>query len=177
MMLTCMMRTPQDQMALDLTLAYPTASVGTASYDHHDEMLLQQEFEEQKPLHQVWSGDAALVPSQWKLGAALDRLRFPEYSGDWDTMIAKVTGRPYEQTFPRATSPLGTEDSTRECLPLRRRARATADQTLLHPQALPISPRASASPTRRGRTPRRRPRRPQATSRLRARTLRRRARA
>lgn len=57
---------------------------------------------------------AAPVPSQWKLGAALDRLRFPEYNGDWDTMIAKVTGRMYEQTFPRPTSPLCAEDTTRK---------------------------------------------------------------
>ncbi|KAI0699881.1 hypothetical protein C8T65DRAFT_296243 [Cerioporus squamosus] len=54
-----------------------------------------------------------VVPSQWKLGAALDKLRFPEYGGDWDTVMARVTGRPYEQTFPRSPSPLNEEDMTR----------------------------------------------------------------
>ncbi|KAI0779274.1 hypothetical protein C8Q74DRAFT_1367189 [Fomes fomentarius] len=98
----------EDQM--DFTLAYPTPE-GTPTPYGQDQVLLQpeQECEEQKPLQQ----GAAPVPSQWKLGAALDRLRFPEYNGDWDTMIAKVTGRTYKQTFPRPTSPLCAEDTTR----------------------------------------------------------------
>ena len=55
-----------------------------------------------------------VVPSQWKLGAALDQLRFPQYGGDWDTMIAAVTGRPYERTLPRSDSPLSADDIARK---------------------------------------------------------------
>ncbi len=72
----------------------------------------QQEYVEQNP--EVVTPQ--VVPSQWKLGAALDKLRFPEYGGDWDMVMARVTGRPYEQTFPRSPSPLNEEDMTRESL-------------------------------------------------------------
>ena len=93
----------QGQMGLDMTLAYPSPE-STVSFDG-----MLQEHEEQK-LHVP----PAVVPSQWKLGAALDQLRFREYGGDWNTMMAKVTGRPYEQPLPRATSPLSTEDMARK---------------------------------------------------------------
>ncbi|KAI0746158.1 hypothetical protein C8Q76DRAFT_808899 [Earliella scabrosa] len=92
----------EGQMGLDMTLAYPSPE-STVSFDG-----MLQEHEEQK-LHVP----PAVVPSQWKLGAALDQLRFREYGGDWNTMMAKVTGRPYEQPLPRATSPLSTEDMAR----------------------------------------------------------------
>ncbi|TFK83092.1 hypothetical protein K466DRAFT_275163 [Polyporus arcularius HHB13444] len=69
----------------------------------------QQEYVEQNP--EVVTPQ--VVPSQWKLGAALDKLRFPEYEGDWDMVMARITGRPYEQTFPRSPSPLSEEDMAR----------------------------------------------------------------
>ncbi len=72
----------------------------------------QQEYVEQNP--EVVTPQ--VVPSQWKLGAALDKLRFPEYEGDWDMVMARITGRPYEQTFPRSHSPLSEEDMARESL-------------------------------------------------------------
>ena len=55
-----------------------------------------------------------VVPSQWKLGAALDQLRFPQYGGDWDMVMARASGRPYEPTFPRCPSPLSQEDAARK---------------------------------------------------------------
>ncbi|KAI0665868.1 hypothetical protein C8Q78DRAFT_1083443 [Trametes maxima] len=54
-----------------------------------------------------------VVPSQWKLGAELDRLRFPQFGGDWDAMMAAATGRPYERTMPRSESPLSEGDAAR----------------------------------------------------------------
>ena len=63
----------------------------------------------------------AVVPSQWKVGAVLDKLRFPEYGGDWDTLMAAVSGSPYTVCMPRSSSPLSEEDMAREypaCSPL-----------------------------------------------------------
>ena len=68
--------------------------------------------DEQQP--RLWAPGPEVVPSQWKLGAALDRVRFPQYGGDWDTMMASVTGRAYERTFPRSSSPLSEDDMARE---------------------------------------------------------------
>ena len=56
-----------------------------------------------------------VVPSQWKLGAVLDRLRFPEYGGDWDALMSAVNGKEYRACMPRSDSPLSPEDMAREC--------------------------------------------------------------
>ncbi|KAI0744312.1 hypothetical protein C8Q80DRAFT_1272871 [Daedaleopsis nitida] len=104
----------EDQMDLDYNLAYPeivTERAGTADYASADEgCALAHEYEEQKP-HVCPPRE--LVPSQWKLGAALDRLRFPDYGGDWSAMMARVTGLQYHHAFPRADSPLSAEDMAR----------------------------------------------------------------
>ena len=102
-------------MDLDFALAYPDAAPGNAYPASYDGPAMtvphecEHEHEEQKP--QVCPTP---VPSQWKLGAALDRLRFPQYGGDWDTMIATVTGRRYERTLPRSDSPLSADDIARK---------------------------------------------------------------
>ena len=55
-----------------------------------------------------------VVPSQWKVGAALDRLRFPQYGGDWETLMGALYGEGYQACMPRSDSPLTAEDMTRE---------------------------------------------------------------
>ena len=56
-----------------------------------------------------------VVPSQWKVGAVLDRVRFPQYGGDWDAVMAAVHGEPYWPSMPRSHSPLSTEELARKC--------------------------------------------------------------
>ncbi|TBU54329.1 hypothetical protein BD310DRAFT_951510 [Dichomitus squalens] len=51
-----------------------------------------------------------VVPSQWKLGAILDKLRFPEYGGDWDALMCAINGREYQACMPRSDSPLSPDD-------------------------------------------------------------------
>ncbi|PIL29679.1 transcription factor [Ganoderma sinense ZZ0214-1] len=51
-----------------------------------------------------------VVPSQWKVGAALDRLRFPQYGGDWDALMTTLYGEGYQAYMPRSNSPLNAED-------------------------------------------------------------------
>lgn len=84
----------------------PNTEIGQGS-----NVFIKQDDEQQSRL---WAPGPEVVPSQWKLGAALDRVRFPQYGGDWDTMIASVTGRAYERTFPRSSSPLSEDDMARE---------------------------------------------------------------
>ncbi len=57
---------------------------------------------------------AVVVPSQWKVGAVLDRLRFPQYGGDWDTLMAAVYDEGYQACMPRSNSPLSAEDIARK---------------------------------------------------------------
>ncbi|KAM5537189.1 hypothetical protein V8D89_009122 [Ganoderma adspersum] len=55
-----------------------------------------------------------VVPSQWKVGAVLDRLRFPRYAygGDWDALMVALYGEGYQACMPRLDSPLSAEDIT-----------------------------------------------------------------
>ncbi|KAM5536728.1 hypothetical protein V8D89_009655 [Ganoderma adspersum] len=54
--------------------------------------------------------EPVVVPSQWKVGAVLDQLRFPQYGGNWDALMAALYGEGYQACMPRSTSPLTTED-------------------------------------------------------------------
>ncbi|RPD54426.1 hypothetical protein L227DRAFT_580551 [Lentinus tigrinus ALCF2SS1-6] len=88
-----------------------SAALGATYLAHGGEMYspaIMEEYIEQKP-----RDVPEVIPSQWKLGAALDQLRFPEYGGDWNMVMARASGRPYEQTFPRSRSPLNEEDTAR----------------------------------------------------------------
>ena len=58
--------------------------------------------------------EPVVVPSQWKVGAVLDRLRFPQYGGDWDALMVALYGEGYQACMPRSTSPLSAEDMARE---------------------------------------------------------------
>ena len=62
-----------------------------------------------------------VVPSQWKVGAVLDRLRFPQYGGDWDALMVALYGEGYQACMPRSTSPLSAEDMARKSFPSRAR--------------------------------------------------------
>lgn len=58
----------------------------------------------------------AIVPLQWKLGAALDRLRFKDcVDHRRTTTMATSTSRPYPPTRPEQSSPLSGEDAARTC--------------------------------------------------------------
>ena len=64
-----------------------------------------QEQEQEQPV---------VVPSQWKVGAALDQLRFPQYRGDSDALMGALYGEGYQACMPRSDSPLNAEDMARE---------------------------------------------------------------
>ncbi|EIW63654.1 uncharacterized protein TRAVEDRAFT_17924 [Trametes versicolor FP-101664 SS1] len=56
----------------------------------------------------------AIVPSQWKLGAALDELRFSNRVNDRrTTAMAASSSQPYPPTRPGPSSPLSREDAAR----------------------------------------------------------------
>ena len=100
--------------------------------------------------------EPVVVPSQWKVGTVLDRLRFPQYGGDWDALMVALHGDGYQACMPRSTSPLSAEDMAREsfssCLFIfhlttnvipHRRARAT--EARLRPRPWPLSASGAAN--------------------------------
>ncbi|KAI0355790.1 hypothetical protein OH77DRAFT_1424745, partial [Trametes cingulata] len=84
-----------------------------------------------------------VVPSQQKLGAAFDRLRFRGRGGDLDTAMAAAAGRRIEPAPPTPASPLSAEDSARLAA-LKERLGLADDEP---------EPARAPSPARRGSAP------------------------